>query len=355
MGNQIQTVANKSSLEAYLSNKDIQSSLAQMLPKHLTIERLTKVVLIAFSKTPKLYQCDIKSVLRAVMTSAELGLDCSGTMGQAYLVPYKDQCTLIPGYQGLLELVYRASRVKFIDAQVVYSNDKFVYRLGTNPLLEHQPALGKDRGEILCVYAVAELEGSSKPKIEIMAIDQINAIRDRSKAGRNGPWVTDFSEMARKTVLRRIIKTLPKSAEMEPLRRAIAIDNEQYDARPVASVTVDAKPSASGTKFVEDLLTDPDKAKAQEPAVEPTMADHGMEADQSEEYTNLGDFPDIPGELANAQDPDDGKTGLRFRYTCNAESCGVGFDKAAVEGKGGQAVAVCPKCKGKNITDTMPA
>jgi recombinational DNA repair protein RecT len=56
-----------------------------------------------------------------------------------------------------------------------------------------------------------------------MTIDEVDAIRQRSKAASAGPWVTDFEEMAKKTVMRRLLKRAPMSVE---LAAAVALDNK---------------------------------------------------------------------------------------------------------------------------------
>jgi hypothetical protein len=55
-----------------------------------------------------------------------------------------------------------------------------------------------------------------------MSIDEVDAIRMRSKASSSGPWVTDYEEMAKKTVMRRLLKRAPMSIE---LASAVAFDN----------------------------------------------------------------------------------------------------------------------------------
>jgi recombination protein RecT len=352
------TVSNKKELQDLMDRPDVKVSLKKILPKHMDLDRFERTAILAFSKNPKLYQCTKMSVLRSIGTAGELGLDCSGTTGQAYLVPYKNQCTLIPGYQGLLELVYRTGRIDGVDAQVVYENDHFVFRLGTDPHLEHVPAM-ENRGEMKAVYAVAHIKGANHPKIEFMTKEDVDKIRNRSRASGDGPWCTDYTEMARKTVLRRIFKTLPKSSEVEPLRRAMAIDNEQYERRSVASRTVDGTDGASGVKIVEDLLSgDPHPPAESEPQGAPEDADNEV---LSDEYTQLdGLEPDIAGEPdlpESGPDTDptpEGTTGLSFRYQCKNPNCQIGFDKAKIKGEGGAQTAICPKCKSGNIVDTMP-
>lgn len=227
--NQIQQA--KRNLEGLLRREEFQRSLADVAPKHITKERIVKLALVAASRQPKLFECTPQSFLQSVMKSAELGLDCVGTLGQGYLVPYYNgkikafECQFIVGYQGLIELARRSGNISRIESRVVYEKDEFVVEYGLEPKLIHKPYLGGDRGKIVCVYAIAELKDGSR-QVEVMTLDEVERIRDRSKAKEGGPWVTDFAEMARKTVIRRLAKYLPLSPE---LAKAIETDDQQFD------------------------------------------------------------------------------------------------------------------------------
>lgn len=201
--------------------KAFQSEIARALPRHLNPDRMARIALTEFRKNPRLGQCNPRSVFAAVVQASQMGLE-PGLMGQAYLVPYKEECQLIPGYQGLIELVRRSGKVRRIEAHVVYERDRFVYRTGLHTVLEHEPVLDGERGEMRLAYAVAEFDASGDAyHVEVMSRRQIEAIRDRSqnvqrakKYDKTTPWDTDPEEMWRKTVLRRICKFLPKSAEL---------------------------------------------------------------------------------------------------------------------------------------------
>lgn len=203
-----------------------KSEIARALPKHLTADRLCRVALTCFRQNPKLAQCQPASVFAAVIQASQLGLE-PGLLGQCYLIPYKDECTLQLGYQGLVDLVRRTGRVKRIEAHVVRDGDKFTYRTGLQTVLEHEPALDGDPGEMRLAYAVAEFSDGGF-HVEVMTRQQIESIRDRSQNVQNArkwnkatPWDTDTEEMWRKTLLRRICKYLPRSPE---LATAIALD-----------------------------------------------------------------------------------------------------------------------------------
>lgn len=204
-----------------------KGEIARALPKHLDGDRMARIALTSFRSNPKLAKCEPRSVFASIIIASQLGLE-PGVMGQCYLIPYKDECQLQIGYQGLIELVRRSGKVTRVEAHVVHSNDEFDYSVGLTTTLTHKPVLDGDPGEPRLAYAVAEFNGGGF-HVEVMTRAQIHAIRDRSqnvisarKYGKKTPWDTDEEEMWRKTLIRRICKFLPKSAE---LATALALDN----------------------------------------------------------------------------------------------------------------------------------
>lgn len=186
---------------------------AAVIPKHIDVDRLVRVTIASINKTPALMNCTKESLLNSIMTAAQLGVEPTGVLGSAYLVPYGQECTLIVGYRGLIDLARRSGQIESIEAHVVHENDRFTLKYGLDPVLEHEPAWAGDPGGVKAVYAIAKLKDGGK-QIEVMTKNQVDAIRARSKAGKSGPWVEHYEEMARKTVVRRIAKYLPLTPEL---------------------------------------------------------------------------------------------------------------------------------------------
>lgn len=200
-------------------------------------DRLARIALTEFRKNPQLALCTRESFFGALMTAAQMGLE-PGPLGHCYLIPYKGTATLQLGYRGFLEFVQRSGKIDSVYAYPVFAGDEFTFELGAHPVLKHTPSVDSDPSDanMTHVYAVAHIKGCAIPRIEVMTRKQVEAIRNRSKAagaGHSSPWDTDFSEMARKTVLKRLCKTLPLSIESqqflsldETARTRIAPDTE---------------------------------------------------------------------------------------------------------------------------------
>ena len=197
--------------------KKMQGEIAKALPSVITPERFTRITLSALSTNPTLAQTTPKSFLGAMMTAAQLGLEPNTPLGQAYLIPYRNhgtlECQFQLGYKGLIDLAYRSGAVSTIQAHVVYANDEFVYSFGLDPELRHVPAKS-DRGEPTHVYAVFRTKDGTGYGFEVMSMEDVrNHARKYSKAFGNGPWQTNFEEMAKKTVLKRVLKYAPLKSD----------------------------------------------------------------------------------------------------------------------------------------------
>jgi recombination protein RecT len=212
-----------------------KGEIARALPKHINPDRMARIALTAFRMSPKLGECDPRSVFAAVIQSSQLGLEI-GLMGEAHLVPFGNQCQLIPGYTGLMKLARNSGLVVDIYAEAVRVNDKFALKLGMERSLEHEPltaqggfpASDEERGEVVGFYAVGVLKDGSRTFVA-MSRAEVVKVRDGSKGyqaakkyKKESPWDTDFSAMGLKTAIRRLCKWLPKSPE---LATALSLDD----------------------------------------------------------------------------------------------------------------------------------
>ncbi len=198
--------------------------IAKALPSVITPERFTRMTMSALSTTPALAKCTTVSFLGAMMNAAQLGLEPNTPMGQCYIIPFDRkgtaQATLVIGYKGLIDLAYRSGQVSTITAQVVHENDEFEYELGLEPKLLHKPAM-KDRGAPVWVYAMYRTKDGGYG-FEVMSIEDIRKHAQRfSKSPNKGPWVDNFEEMAKKTVLKRVLKYAPLRTDVA---RAVNVD-----------------------------------------------------------------------------------------------------------------------------------
>ena len=198
--------------------KALAPEIKKALPSVITPERFTRMTLSALSMNPKLNACSARSFLGSMMTCAQLGLEPNSPLGQAYLIPYRNhdtlECQFQIGYKGLLDLAYRSGEIDTIQAHVVYENDAFEVQYGLEPKLSHTPATG-DRGNPVSVYALFRTRQGGFG-FEVMSMEDVKKHAQKySKAydSSSSPWKTNFEEMAKKTVLKRVLKYAPMKSE----------------------------------------------------------------------------------------------------------------------------------------------
>lgn len=213
-----------------MSDPKIKKQMALALPKHMTADRLARIAMTEMRSNKALANSSPESFLGAIMQCAQLGLEPSNGLGHAYLIPFgkgkdeqrRNHVNLIIGYRGMIDLARRSGQILSITARAVHEHDEFSYEFGLHEDLTHKPYEDGDAGELTHVYAVAKLKDGGV-QFEVMSRKQVEAVRAKSAAGKDGPWVTHFEEMAKKTVIRRLFKYLPVSIEMQ---KAVGLDEQ---------------------------------------------------------------------------------------------------------------------------------
>ena len=213
-----------------LTSEDFKAQIALVLPTHLTPDRFLRVALTATRKTPKLANCDQNSLLSALMTLSQLGLEPDGRL--AHLIPFGNECQLIIDYKGLVDLAMRSGQIGKIHADKVCQEDDFVYDCGE--VTRHVIDFREPRGDAYAYYAQVTFKDGFR-KAECMPLEDVKAIQKRSKAGGSGPWVSDFDEMAKKTAFRRLSKWLQLSPEY---REALDADADQIEEKRFANAKI---------------------------------------------------------------------------------------------------------------------
>jgi recombination protein RecT len=196
-----------------------KNSMAAVLPKHVSAERMIRIALTALRNTPDLMQCTTESLMGAVMQCAQLGLEPNTLLGHSYLIPFKNKkeqrtdVQVIIGYRGLIDLARRSGQIESLSAHAVFENDSFKFAYGLHDSLIHEPSMD-NRGDIVAFYAVAKLKDGGHV-FEVMSRNTINGVMAKTQSrGAYGPWKDHFEEMGRKTVIRRLFKYLPVSIEI---------------------------------------------------------------------------------------------------------------------------------------------
>jgi recombination protein RecT len=289
--------AGMGSVKSYFESQ--KATLAAVLPRHVSPDRMLKIALGALRTTPKLMGCTIETLMGAVVQCSQLGLEPNTPLGHAYLIPFENrnkgvtEVQIVLGYKGLIDLARRSGQIVSIAAHEVCKNDHFDYAYGLDERLEHRPAMG-ERGDIIAFYAVAKLVGGGYA-FEVMSHQQIVDIRNDSQGWKtavkfkkeaNSPWGAHFAEMGRKTVLRRLVKYLPVSIE---LASATAIDDIAHRGASQALDTVldgdYITPSTDDNEYVDQSTGEITDQRAQQD--DNTLAPYSTMLDRIQKCADL--------------------------------------------------------------------
>lgn len=223
-------------------------------------------------RDPKLMEAatnDVGQFMSVLLDAARLGLE-PGTE-QYYLVPRWNKakrCTEVTGvrgYQGEIELMYRAGAVSSVIVEVVYDADKFQYRPGRDERPEHEIDWdAEDRGKLRLAYAYAVMKDGATSKVVVLNKGHIAKARAKSDSADKSwsPWNTDEEAMWLKTAAHRLTKWVPTSAEYirEQLRAHAEVASEQRPAAitsappqtPVAAAVDEDDEGPIEAEFVDD-------------------------------------------------------------------------------------------------------
>lgn len=251
------TVAKKTSVaKPQKTMKDyvqaMMPEVQKVLPQVMTPEKFTRLTLNALSANPRLAETTPKSFLAAMMNAAQCGLEPNTPLGQAYLIPFLNHGTLETqyqiGYKGLLDLAHRDGTN--VQAHEVYENDRFEYSYGLEPNLIHVPAM-ENRGKVIAYYAI--WKNGSDFGFEVMSTEDVkNHAKKFSKGfgSSSSPWTSNFDEMAKKTVIKKVLKYAPLSVEMQR-----AVSSDETIKTTISQDMYAVKDETDYTQFVTDEST----------------------------------------------------------------------------------------------------
>lgn len=226
--------------------------IKRALPKHLNGDRMSRIALTAFRRTPKLAECDPRSVFAAVIQASQLGLE-PDTLGRSYLLPYKVskkvngqwqshyECQFIPGWKGLVDLMNRSGQGT-VYTGVIFKDQEYQFLDGSQRELKilNETSL-VDPGDITHAFAVGYIKGGMFPVIELWRMAKVIKHRDRyNKVGEKHYSYSNLEMYARKVVLLQVLKYMPCSPE---LATAMSLN----DAAEVGAQKIDLKDAIEGT------------------------------------------------------------------------------------------------------------
>lgn len=273
-------VRNPKDLLNYLERS--RAAIDMALPGHLKSSRMMRLALTCFSTNPELRKCTPQSILASVVVASQLGLE-PGIAGQGYLIPYKGQCTFVPGWQGLVSLLNNTGRATAWTG-AVYEGDEWTFQLGSNPRCEHVPGPNYGDSDLLrWVYACGKVNGSEQPVIEAWPMSRVWRHRDRyNKIGAKHYSYAQPEMYARKVVLLQVLKYMPRSIELNnaitaadaaELGQTTRVEDSVVIIDPEPGDIPQAKPQFEAPKGIAEPPPQPKEEPKQQPEpAQPTPA-----------------------------------------------------------------------------------
>ena len=194
----------------------------------------------AMMANPYLIECAAQhpdDLVNALKNVALTGSTLNPVLKQGYLVPFKGKISFMPSYMGLVDVLNRSGLVRKIEAHPVFDGDEFSVTYGTAEQLIHKPNPWgtRDKDHLKgCYYYIELADGTTM--WDTMSAAEIEDVRRRSPSvtkGKASPWDTDYIEMAKKTLIRRAFKAVPKTGLSDDKLKTItaAVDYDEQVER----------------------------------------------------------------------------------------------------------------------------
>lgn len=273
--------------------RQMGTQISAALPRHLTPERFARMCFTTLRTTPKLAQCDLRSVLAAIMEFAQLGIEPGTPLGHGWIIPFGKFAQVIVGYKGFVQLAYRSDVI--IVAETVYTKDEFSYQPSNvkEPIF-HRYSDDDDRGELRYSYSLAQFP-NGRLSYRLCTLADIRKAQKYSQAyqrdlrkpeaERDSIWWEHPDPQWRKTAIRRHSSVLPLNTEF--VRAADLDDTSSRGEIQIFDLTPDdakqeiiADAIGASLEDVRRELQEPTPPEAGTPSKEPQKAAAPTNADK---------------------------------------------------------------------------
>lgn len=302
---------------AEIRGEGFQEQIAAALPANVTIPKFVRATITALMQNADLVPANPEAqtaLFQALIKCAQDGLLPDGR--EAALVLYSGKAQYLPMIGGLRKIA--ADHGWAIRTEVVYENDFFEHELGLEPRLIHRPAgLREERGQMVGAYAIG-VHRDGRKIVEVFTAEDVEKVRQVSRAKDRGPWKDWTDRMWEKTVGKRLFAKLP-------------LDKTDADrvTRILEAIDLEFKPEAATALLYGPETTPPALPAAQDPPVAPAAADDGSEPQQAEETVT----DPVPVSSAPGDEPEPTLFQIPEAAIENAAATVIPKGIAAVKGK----------------------
>jgi len=244
------------SLKGIINSDAMREQFGRALPKHLTPERFARIAITALTRTPKLQECSRESVMKCLLDLSAMGIEPDGR--RAHLIPYGKECTLVVDYKGIVDLVRRDPNVEDVQCITIREKDEAEW---VNGEMTHKIDPKVDRGEVVCTYTRIKWKTGSVSIGEPFSKADAEHAKKSSKSAASGPWKDHYTEMWKKSNIKRDSKMWPLSPE---IRDALEKEDDHFvggmknvTRREMPAILPIAAPVVAATQEVEVTTEQP--------------------------------------------------------------------------------------------------
>lgn len=220
------TQAKPTGLASYLGGEKVRKNIADVIGEK-NVTRFVSSVVSAVQANPTLAKCTNQSILSAALQGEALQLAPSPQLGMFYLVSYKnrkkvdnqwvdvEEASFQLGWRGYIQLAIRTGLYKNISVSEIKQGEveynPITEEVNLKPIMD--PAV-RETTPTIGYYAMFELMNGFRKQI-YWPTERIQAHAKKYSRGykydletgkKTSPWSTEFSSMAKKTVLRQLIR-----------------------------------------------------------------------------------------------------------------------------------------------------
>lgn len=198
--------------------RSVMPDIRNLLPPDIEYDKFRAALWLELTGNRQLKECTVDSIRAGAIKCATYGL-LPGKY--AHLLPFKNkgrlEATFVPNYFGVLLTLERSGKVAKAFAHPVYEGDEFTIDYFADEY-HHIPytVRGVPPGVIRFYYGAVKMK-DGVTHVEVLSLEQIEAVRKRSPAHDSGPWTTDRVAMSRKTALKAVAKYVHLTPQQEQM------------------------------------------------------------------------------------------------------------------------------------------
>lgn len=267
----------------YLNSSTTQNYLEKVLAekKGSFVNNIVALV----NNSENLQTCEPMTVMNSAIKATALNLPLDPNLGFAYIIPYRDtksnttKAQFQIGYKGLLQLAIRSGQIAKINMTDVREGELVDENLLTGDITIRKTT-DRNSKKIIGYCAYMRLTNgfektlfSTREDIEAFAL---RFTKQKYQGKLTNTWASDFDAMAKKTVLKALLKFAPLSTEMET---AIAADNEDTEMRSTytnPAYTPDVTDADAEVMTMDDEPTEAPTTAPQQPTATPSQPQPGF-------------------------------------------------------------------------------